>query len=147
VFSDRDLTQEISEVIESTLAEGNPTPAAWVANAVVQRHQRPDGADADFYLLCAHHHVRKLVQSALRRFNPSSDGSTDERLLLPGFERLQRFYLVTRDDDQVAVPIGQMSNGEIASKITELKAMSRGCMELADDLTKYRSNRPVSEAA
>lgn len=112
---------------------------------MLERHRHIHGRDAGWYRLCAYDQVRDVVRQAFRRFKPDRKGETDKQLLLPGFERLQKRYLVSRQGQQMAVRIEQLSDDEAAAKVAELLGMAHGCTEHAKELKRYHAKRKAAE--
>ncbi len=132
-----DLRAEVEELIHSGIDAGQPMQADWITHAVVERHPDLHGGDKDFYVTCAFGHVRNTVRQCLREWK--GDGpNTPEQLKLPGYEHLQKAYLVDRENEQVIVPLPECTNGELMEKIGEYRRMADGCIKHADELERYR---------
>jgi hypothetical protein len=138
MFNTNDLNCEIDEVIEATVGKKHPD---WITEAVMQRHNPPDGEDRDFYLVCAHGYVRSMVGKRLGRAKLSTAIVPDEQLVLPGFTRIQKEYLIEEEGVTVSIPIEDMTDEQIAEKEAELTAMGTGCFEHAAELQRYRIER------
>jgi hypothetical protein len=135
-----DLIDEIQTIVEVGISANRPTPASWLTNEVVASHPDIKGRDTDWYVLCAYEHVRDTVRQVLRQYK-GEEPESPPQLLLPGFKRLQRAYLVERDGEQSVVPINQLSDREILAKIREYERMAIGCTEHAEELRRYREQR------
>lgn len=146
MYSDNDLFTEVRQVIDRALATGLEAPAKWVAQTVLSNHVGIEGEDKDFFVVCANHHVRDTVRAALRRFKPEAGAETDPQLVMPGFDRLQKAYLVERHDEQVVVPIDQLTDAEIDAKAVEYERMAKGCMRHAEELRRYIGSRERAAA-
>ena len=139
------LLSEVDQVIRDRIEAKEVIPATWVTRVVVERHPHIRGQDADWYRFCAYETVRDAVRQCLRRLKPDPKGETDEQLLLPGFERLQKAYLVSRNEEQVGVPIELLTDDENGAKVTELRRMAAGCLEHAAELKRYHAERKAAE--
>lgn len=71
----------------------------------------------------------------------SADVVPDAQLVLEGFERLQKEYLIEEDGAQVSVPIEEMSDAQLMEKHAELRAMGDGCYLHADEILRYVERR------
>jgi len=139
-----DLLHEVQEIIELGLKSGQVMPAAVITQSIVNDHDEIVGADRDFYLLCAYHHVRNSVRAVLRDYRGSAE-HTPAQLKLDGYEYLQKAYLIERglgqETEPTVVPITQCTDAELALKAREYRAMADGCNHHADELDRYRQQR------
>lgn len=140
-----ELYEEVSQEIDAAIQEGKPVNANWLTHFIVQRHSGIKGKDTEWYQLCAYEHVRDTVRQSIGRYRPEVETRRD--VLLPGFEYLQNAYLVEREKEQVVVPINQLTNKEITSKITEYEKMADGCVKHADELRRYMRERGRNQSA
>lgn len=136
-----DIENEVAETIEGAIRDGKIAPAAWVTHTVVTSHDAIEGDDFDWYRVCAFTAVRDAVRRCLRRYKPDASVEADAQITLPGFDRLQKAYLVERDEDHVVVPTSQLVREEIVAKISELRIMGAGCFKHADELERYLNER------
>lgn len=143
-YSGIDLITEIRKLIDEKLECGETVQAAWIATEVTSRHENIDGEDADFHFFCTGHYVRQQVRRALKHYDCSVDKASDPQLVLPGYECLQRAYAVTREEQQVIVPIDNLSDPEIEAKAAELENMAAGALKHADELRRYVRNRQLA---
>lgn len=141
MYSEKDLFTEVCAVIDRTLAGGTPAVAAWITQQVLLEHPGLEGDDRDFYDCCAKGHVRNEVRRALRRFTPQESADVDPQLVLPGFKRLQKAYLVERQGEHQVVPTESLSDAEIEAKAVEHERMSEGNLLHADELRRYAKTR------
>lgn len=141
-----ELLQEVEKVIEGRLSEKQPTPATWIVLAVLAAHQDIHGEDEPFYALCGEEHVRDTVRKAIQKYKVTPEGAPDQ-LILPGCERMQKRYLVDRDNDQVIVPVELMTDAELIAKEDELGSMAAGCLQHQKELRRYRLWRAEHQEA
>jgi hypothetical protein len=146
-WTPRDVSAEIERQIEKHMADGAVLDPVWLTQAIMAQHGEVDGADASFHLCCAREHVRAEVRRRFNRFKLTPETHSDPQLVLPGFDKLQRYYATERDGEARIVPIEMLSVAEIEAKAGELEAMGRGCFAHADELRQYRSMRASNEAA
>ena len=135
MLSEKELVAEVAELVERGLSEGRTVQAASLVSAVISRHERVEGEDKDFYLLCAWSHVRVVARQALRRYKEPIE--PDRQIVMPGFQRLQRGYFVERGKESMLVPIDQLRNGELDAKANEYDQMAEGCRLHALELRRY----------
>ncbi|WP_233872391.1 hypothetical protein [Paraburkholderia adhaesiva] len=142
MYSRIDLSAEISKVIAETTGRKHPD---WITEAVMRMHKPPEGSDADFYRFGARAYVREAVAAQLRRVKLSADVVPDSQLVLEGFERLQKEYLVEEDGAKVSIPIEEMTDAQLMDKHAELRAMGAGCYLHADEIVRYLAWRHESD--
>jgi hypothetical protein len=135
-----DLLDEVQAIVDAGIAANRTVPATWLTNEVIESHPDIKGRDVDWYRLCAYEHVRDTVRKVLRQYKGLPD-ETPRQIILPGCERLQRAYLVEREGEQTVVPIDQLTEGEITTKIREYERMAAGCIEHAEELRRYQQQR------
>lgn len=141
-MTDTDIKNEVVNLIEATPSQ--PMPAAWIVQSIVKNHPLQTGIETDFYLCCAYAHVRAVVRSTLQSMRKrDNEAEGDPQMILPGFDRLQLRYVVGDDDGQI-VPIELLTPDQIKEKIQELRRMARGCVEHADELERYLSQRAAA---
>ena len=66
---------------------------------------------------------------------------------LPGFEHLQAYYSVKRGDDEIGVPIRDLTDQEIDEKVALLRAMGSTCYAHANELERFKRQRGKGRAA
>lgn len=141
MYSFAEVQREIAAKIEWLKDNNGPVlHPDWITQAVMADHADVDGKDADFHLCCSRAQVRNEVRQQLNKFKPQ-ETPTATQLVLEGFERLQHYYLVPRDGEQVAVRIDELSDEEIDAKAEEQETMGRACFQHADELRRYKDLR------
>lgn len=137
-----DLQNEIAAKVE-WLRENNGRTLHpdWITTAVLADHPDVYGEDRAFYARCTRQTVREETRRALNKYKVVADQQADAQLVLPGFTRLQKYYLVDRDQTQVAVRVDDLTDAEIDAKVAELRGMAAGCLEHVDELLRYRDRR------
>lgn len=140
-----DLEREVAVTIDAEIENGRTARASWVTHEVVAKHHAAVEI-SDFDRICAYGYVRTLVRQSLRRFKTQEE--SDPQSVLPGFERLQKRYLVERPSEndegegaQVVVPLELMTDEEIVAKAQELRGMAEGCQLHAYELLRYLGAR------
>jgi hypothetical protein len=144
VYTRKELTAEINEAIESLLAKGSTVVVAWLVQLILKNH--PDEAATDFSQCARYEFVNDEVGRCVRKFKePEPDELA--QLTLPGFKRLQKAYRITRDDDQIIVPIEAMTDDELLAKAEEHDLMSKGHRTHAREIRRYVSQRNKARKA
>jgi len=134
-----DLEREVALIVEARIDARQPTSAPWLVQEIIAAHPAIEGEDP-LYLLCAGAHVQDTVRAVVQRYRVREE-DTDPQLALPGFERLQRAYLVEREGDRVVVPLVVLLPEEAETKARELERMGTGCFTHADELRRYMRSR------
>lgn len=142
-MNESQLFAEVSEIVKSKIEAGQVVVQPWLVQHVIQSHSEIQGGDSDFYLLCAHGYLPHVVKNVLRHWkdDPAKQRERDAQMVLDGFERLQRAYLVRRDDDSVLVPINQLTYDEGMAKVREYERMAAGCKLHSEELRRYFAGR------
>lgn len=141
------LMTEIEEVIRGALDAGQIVEAAWVTQSVMLTHVEIEGPDADWYLAIARQHVRDSVNKVISRYRPKETDGDDPQLVLTGFDRLQKAYMVKRGDKNVIVPVEQCTDRELRDRANDYRRMARGCEDHAHELNRYVEDRAASQSA
>ncbi|MGB0973113.1 MAG: hypothetical protein ACPGVG_19485 [Mycobacterium sp.] len=143
-MKEAEVLAEIDSLVTGSIDAGETVQADWVAHQIMLDHPYIQGDDAPFYRLGASSWVRDCVRRYLHRFKPRAEVEADKQLVLEGFERLQRAYLVTRNKQQVIVPVDHLSVDELRAKGRECQAMGDGCYQHASELFRYASSRQAA---
>lgn len=145
MYSLSDLQQEIGAKIEYLKDHNGPVlHPDWIAQAIFADHDKIEGKDADFYKACAWTTVRREVR---QQINQTESKPNTRQLTLEGFEHLQHYYVVTRDKEQVAVRVDELTDTEIEAKAGEYDSMGRACLSHADELRRYKELRRNTQFA
>ncbi len=147
MYSETNLFEEVSSIVTGMIEANGSAQPAWVTQQVLKKHKRISGADKAFYVLCAAEHVRDSVRRVLRKYRPDPESETDPQLVLPGYDRLQRAYLVNRGNEQVVVRIDLLTDEEIDAKIAEYQRMAAGLKKHANELRRYKQKRRAAISA
>lgn len=139
-MTDTDIKNEVVKIVERSTGR---MPATSIVHSIIKSHGIVKGDNAEFYELCAYGHVRSVVREAFRRMKCDDFAESTENLL-PGFERLQRRYIIDNGDESHAVPIEQMTPAEFRMKIDELRRHADGCVKHAHELERYLKLRKAA---
>lgn len=137
MYSISDLDAEIAQEAESMV--NGETPKNWLIQAVLKKHQRIEGPDAEMAFAC----MRETVANRVNKYFSALKANqiNDPQLPLPGFKRLQQRYVITRRGQQAIVAIHNMTDAEIEAKAIEMDMMAEGCREHARELRRYIRRR------
>lgn len=142
VIAMRDIRREVEVAIDAALEAGEVVRKPWLVQRLLSRKAKPLGPDADFYLVTAQDSLDQLVGRVLRAMKNREDENAGQETF-PGWEKLQRRYLVDRDGPCI-VPIEQLTVEEIRAKASELQALGDGAYAHADELNRYADERERS---
>ena len=103
----------------------------------MEDHSDISGGDADFALCCMEFAIKNRVEKYFRSIKENENTGDDDQMNLPGYEHLQKRYIVEREGERVAVPIRQMTTEEFMTKIDEHRKMGAGHYAHADELERF----------
>ena len=113
--------------------------------AVLQDHKEIHGTDSDFAMCCTHFTITKRVEADVRAIGKrDEETSLDQQLILPGYKRVQKEYIVEREEEARIIAVQHMTEDEVLKKARQHRAMGDGHYEHADELEKYLEDRRVS---
>ena len=137
------LRMEVSDALawfeEQDVSIINPDA---VTTHILDRHQDLRGEDADWYRGAAWNVIRDLVRREIGKYKVQPE--TDEQLVLPGFSRIQRRYLIDVDGTQLAIKVEELTDEQIDAKVAEMDTMMHGLQEHIDELIRYKNARRAS---
>lgn len=134
-----DLSREIADLINATIEAGQEVQKDWIAAQVMAAHPDVYGDDAPFYTVLAKLQIDEKVRSQIGKFKPSADQVA--QLTLPGFDHLQKAYFLTREGENIIVPVDQCSDIELLNRAREYDEMAKGCRAHARELREYVTAR------
>jgi hypothetical protein len=146
------LRAEIAAFVGEQDHLGNEIVPDWIAHAVCNNHNTglADDESADFWRQSGYRTVRAATGEYLRRWYDPQAAIEELRagqLTLPGFDHVQRHYIVERDGDNKAIPVGSMTDEEIEGKIAHMISVSSTLLAHADELRRYLLGRHQSSLA
>lgn len=136
------LYSEVREYIQDQLSAGVIIRAEWVTAGILHAKAEPECEDADFYLLCARAHLAEIVKRCIGKYKAAT--VTDDQLVLPGFDHLQRGYQVERENVRLLVPTDLLTDDEIEARASEYEAMAAGCRAHARELRDFLERRKAA---
>lgn len=141
-MDERNITSEIHKLIDGKIARGDTVQVHWIAQEVLAKHDGIQGDDADWYRVCTFREVCRVAKSAIGKYR--ADASTDQQIVLPGFNHLCRAYPLNRDDELVLVPVEHCTDAELADRAEELEKMAKGCRDHAREIREFILARAAS---
>lgn len=105
--------------------------------------------NTEFFKYYAYKGHRQDVGSYISKEFPDADDKKPDKkqYVMDGFEYVQRYYIVKRDGDDVAVPVDAMTDVEIDARTQLLRRRGQTCLAHADELARYKELRRKSEVA
>jgi hypothetical protein len=141
MYTIKDLGDEIGhEVAWLEEHNGRTIEKRWLISKVMANHGDIQGQDAAFAVCCARFAVEQQVDRYFRTIKKDEEEGTEQQLL-PGFEKLQRKYITTRNGEQLIVSIYDMTDEEIDRKAAEHRVMGQGHFKHADELERFKETR------
>jgi hypothetical protein len=138
------LKAEINEKLDALQAAGLPMVPKWVTHAICADHESAlteDPEHSDFWRHGGYAHTRRMVTEYINRRCERTTSSTGgpQQLPLPGFDRdhLQDYYVVDRDDEEVAVCVLDMTDGELEAKARHHEAISAANAAHAREIRRF----------
>lgn len=107
----------------------------YITQSVMLSHQIIEGEDADFHLCCSRLFIRNEVRQVLNK--NILNASTDDQLVMEGFDYLQKRYQVKRDGEMVNVRVDKMTSEERRKKANEYFSMGDALHKHAHELIRY----------
>jgi hypothetical protein len=130
---------EVRKIISDKIADGKVVVVDWLTHEIIGSKAAIEGADIEFYRVCAFTHVKDVVKRCVGKYGAKPE--TDAQLVLSGFEHLQIAYSVMRNGDIVLVPVDQLTDDEIDARAFEYDQMAKGCRDHARELRSYKRAR------
>lgn len=100
-----------------------------------------EGDHADAFLCAANLYVRNEVRQQMNRYKLKEEEEPDSQLVLEGFERLQKWYLVEQHGKPRAITVEAMTDDQLYEKAQELKRMGDGCYQHAAEIYRFVEQR------
>lgn len=143
------LNVEINEALDDLETRGTPWRASWIAHQICGSHTDGlgTGDHADFWRHCAYEEVRDQVRRCINRRAGDRPNVDDGQLRLPGYEHLQSYYVVRRQEEDLGVPVFDLTDEELDAKAAIYRAMGGACFAHADEIDRFRTLRAAEAAA
>jgi len=137
------LTNEILNELEYRKLHKKEWDAVEITHSICEKHSDEiiDGSEFTEYNVFSN--VKREVKTAINKLAGEKPEQDNLQMVMPGFEHLQVYYLVKRDDRIMGVHIDDMSDSEIDEKVSRYKKMGESCYKHADELTGYKQKRNI----
>lgn len=143
---------EIASAVAAWAAAGKELTPAFITHEIVTQHEARGLArecdDTTFFKHYTYKALRKDVGTYIAKaYGDDQNDKRSKDTFLPGFEFVQQYYVIRRGADDIAVPVGQMSDEEIDAKIMFIERRGRACLAHADELRRYKKLRKTKAVA
>ena len=142
----RNLADEVKRIFNEIGALDGVSKSTLITT-VEGRHGRVSGPDRDFALWSIRAVVTRAVEALMREVKASEERVDVQQLPLPGYDRLQRFYIVTRNDEQMLMPVDRVTDDEFMVKISDMQRMRAGLDAHIKEIHDYMEDRRAIMAA
>ena len=141
-YSDR-LKAEINGELNALERRREPLVARWVTHAVCNAHTSAlmQNEHSDFWTYCTYEMVRNEVRRCINKRAGDRPELREPELVFPGFEHVQRYYVVPRDGQEIGVPALEMTDAEVDAKAALYRTMGTACYAHADELDRFKAWR------
>jgi hypothetical protein len=133
------ISAHISRLRESRVAVISTTA---VASAILEAHPHIAGADCDFYRALTFEKLKDEARKLINKMKLKPELEPDRQLLLPGFKRLQQYYVIEEDGEAQRVDL--IPGAVLLKKAAELRVMGAGCYQHADEIEDYVGAREAA---
>jgi hypothetical protein len=157
-YTELELRTEIELRIEECHARGDVVQPRWITHQICREHakglavnadqtdeQEPD--DVAFWRFCGYTLTRKLTTDCINDLSKPNGSRSHVAPFLPGFQHLQRHYVITRDGEDVEVPTGQLTVDELLEKADQYDRNAGTLVEHARELRRYAAMRAHEASA
>lgn len=138
-MSETSIYSDVRKFIADKVANGEIVVVEWLTHEIVSSKSDIEGADTEFYRVCAYTHVKDVVKRCVGKYDAKP--VSDQQLTLDGFEHLQVAYTVERNAQIVLVPVNQLTDAEIEARAQEYERMAISCRAHARELRSYKAAR------
>jgi hypothetical protein len=139
---------EIAVVVAQWDKAGRDLVPSFITNELVQSHKH-GLARANEHTPFFEHYTYKGLRQHVGAFISKNYGDDDrdekiDQQVLPGFDFVQRRYVITRGDEKVAVLVECMTDDELDAHVQFLRRRGQACMSHADELARFKHLRGAS---
>jgi hypothetical protein len=136
------LDSEIREFFDQEIDAKRVISIGFAVGSLIKSHGGISGDDARWYSDCAFIAVWNAVTKYHRTVKAAEESPTvEQRELFPGYRRLQRRYSVERSSERYIVPVEELTDAEIDTKIAEHYRQSEGHRLHAQELERFKDER------
>ena len=140
---DQRLKQEINQMLDRLAKRSSIWDAKSIAHAICNNHSDAlaPGEEADFWRHAGYRHTRETVRKIINQRAGDRPDQDDGQLKLPGYDHLHAYYIVSRNGEDVGIPVYDMTDEEIEAKAQTYRSMAAACYAHADELDRFRTLR------
>ena len=129
----KQIKADIRKLVQDTVESGAIGHVDFFTARVISDHAEIEGADADFYIICARETINGMVKAAVNKYDtPEADTP-----LMEGFEQLKTAYPIHRNGDHLLVPIQFCTDEELESRADEFGKQAKGLRKHAKEIRAY----------
>ena len=144
------LKAEINAVLDHLQSNNLDMIPQFVANQIINEHvdTLPDDESRDFWLHCGYSKTREMVTRCInRRLDNDGSSESSQQHVLPGFDHLQNYYVVTREGYDTGLPIERISDAELKAKAKLYRSNGLANLAHSEEILRYLDSRENSEVA
>ena len=141
------LKIEIEQMLDSLKEERRPWEANWITVAICKNHENglaENGEDVEFWRYCGQTACREAVRRCINKRAGDRPQQDDGQLVLPGWDHLQAYYMVRRDEEDIGISVFNLTDNEIQEKEALYRKMGEGCFAHARELARFKSQREAT---
>lgn len=130
---------EIASLVAKWDEEGRDLVPAFLTKALVDSHVgglARANEHTPFFEHYTYNGARQHVGSYLSK-KYGDDEAEPEQHVLPGFDHLQRYYIIRRGDEDVPVLFEQVTDEEFRAKAKMLRRRGSACFAHADEIERF----------
>lgn len=160
-YTPDDLNGEIDKQIDAAHDRDQPAHPGWITHAICRTHVKGLACDADqsealepldvaYWRYGGYTNTRHAVTARInqRERERGSDTHAGEREpFLPGYEFLQRRYVIVREGEYVEVDTDKMTVEELLAKAEQYDANATTMSRHAEELRRYAAQRGTEATA
>lgn len=137
------LIAEVHSILDRLSTNSDAWHASWIAHAICNDHKDglSDDGDTEFWRHCTYAKVRDTVRRCINKRAGDNIESEERQATLPGFEHLHAYYVVKRGEEEVGLPVHDLTDDEIEGKAGLYRRMGATCFAHADELDRYKRRR------
>ena len=138
---------EIAATVTKWDKAGKALHPTWISHAICKKHKAglvSGSKHALFWEHCTYKQCRQDTSRFITKHygdNSGADDREDRQPVFPGFEHVQRRYVVKRDGDEVAVLAEDLTDDEIDARALLLRRRGKSCEAHAKELIRFKSWR------
>lgn len=141
---------EIATTVAQWDKAGKELVPAFITHEIITKHEAGlarTNEHTEFFRHFAYQGLRKDVGAYISKvFGDTDDERKQLEMVLPGFEHIQRRYVIKRKGEDVAVHPNDMTDDEIDAREQLLRRRGRACFAHADELSRFKALRKAKPA-